>query len=167
LRGLQPQTVCAATDSTSPPSACADRPYGHGTGGELKHAVAVPAHGSTTLWVAVAGSDQGTNDARSHLVSALRDPAAELAAKIASRVAIAKPTQVSLPGDRLLQNAITWGKQNLADLTQTASNLQVRWTNQGTQFPAPIGTVPHARWFAAGYPCAPRLGSGDQPVAWR
>ncbi len=161
FRGPQPQTVCTATDSTSPPSACADGPYGHGTGGELRYSVSVPAHGATTMWAAVAGSDQGPADARSQLARALHDPAAELAAKIASRVAVSKPTQVSLPGDRLLQHAIDWGKQNLADLTQTANNLQIRWTDQGTQYPPPLGTVPHATWFAAGYPDYPWIFATD------
>jgi hypothetical protein len=127
----------------------------------LHYAVPVPAHGSSTLWVAVAGSDQGLTDARSQLAGAIVDPTAELARKIAERVAVAQPTQVSLPGDRLLQNAINWGKQNLADLTQTASNLQIRWTNQGTQYPAPLGTVAHARWFAAGYPDYPWIFATD------
>ncbi|MEO8969517.1 MAG: glycogen debranching protein [Solirubrobacteraceae bacterium] len=161
FRGPQPQTVCTATDSTSPPSACADGPFGHGTGGELRYSVSVPAHGATTIWAAVAGSDQGLTDARAQLARALHDPAAELAAKIASRVAVSKQTQVSLPGDRLLQHAIDWGKQNLADLTQTANNLQIRWTDQGTQYPAPLGTVPHARWFAAGYPDYPWIFATD------
>jgi hypothetical protein len=160
-RGPQPGTVCASSDSTSPPHACDDGPYGRGTGGELRYAIRVPAHGSSTLWVAVAGSDQGLKDARAQLAGAILDPAAELARKIAERVAIAQPTQLSLPGDRLLQHAITWGKQNLADLTQTASNLQIRWTDQGTQFPAPLGTIPHVRWFAAGYPDYPWLFATD------
>ena len=51
-------------------------------------------------------------------------------------------TQLSLPGDPLVQHAVDWGKQNIADLTQSAQNLQIRWTNQGKQFPAPLGTVP-------------------------
>ncbi len=161
FRGPQPQTVCTASDSTSPPSACADGPYGHGTGGELRYSVRVPARGATTLWVAVAGSDQGLADARSQLAGALHDPAAELAAKISARAAVAKPTRVSLPGDRLLQIAIEWGEQNLADLTQTANDLHVRWTGQGTQYPAPLGTVPHARWFAAGYPDYPWIFATD------
>ena len=120
-----------------------------------------PPTARRTLWVAVAGSDQGLADARAQLAGAIVDPTAELARKIAERVAVAQPTQVSLPGDRLLQNAITWGKQNLADLTQTASNLQIRWTNQGTQYPAPLGTVAHARWFAAGYPDYPWIFATD------
>ena len=160
-RGPQTANVCAATDSTSQPSLCGDGPYGKGTGGELHYSVTVPAHGSTTLWIAVAGSDRGLADAHTQLAGALRNPAHELAQKIASRDALAANTQLSLPGDRLLQNAISWGKQNLADLTQTASNLQIRWTNQGKQFPAPLGTVAHARWFAAGYPDYPWIFGTD------
>ena len=160
-RGPQPNTTCAASDSTSPPSACEDGPDGRGTGGELQYDVHVPAHGSSTLWIAVGGSDLGLADAQQQLAAALKDPAGELAAKIAEREAVAQQTQVSLPGDLLLQNAITWGKQNLADLTQTASNLQIRWTDQGTQYPAPLGTVAHAKWFAAGYPDYPWIFATD------
>ncbi|HEY2006109.1 MAG TPA: hypothetical protein VGG87_06640, partial [Solirubrobacteraceae bacterium] len=160
-RGPQPNTTCAADDSTSPPSACEDGPDGRGTGGELHYNVHVPAHGTSTLWIAVAGSDVGLADAHKQLAQALNNPAAQLAAKTAQRQALANQTQVSLPGDRLLQNAITWGKQNLADLTQTASNLQIRWTNQGTQYPAPLGTVAHAKWFAAGYPDYPWIFATD------
>ena len=68
---------------------------------------------------------------------------------------------MSLPGDELLQHAIDWGKQNLADVTQTASDLQIRWTNQGKQFPPPLGTVDHARWFGAGYPDYPWIFATD------
>ena len=138
-------TPCAASDGTSPPSACPDGPFGKGTGGELDYSVTVPAHDSTTLWVAAAGSDQGLSDAKSQLRGALADPQGELGDKMASRDALAANTVVSLPGDRLLQHAIQWGKQNLADLTQSASDLQIRWTNQGKQYPAPLGTVGEAR----------------------
>jgi hypothetical protein len=161
FRGPQPGRVCAADDSTSLPSACDDGPFGKGTGGELRYSVSIPAHGSTTLWIAVAGSDQGHAAAKSELAGALGDPTGELRQKIAARAALAANTRVSLPGDRLLQRAIGWGKQNLADLTQSASNLQIRWTNQGKQFPAPLGTVAHARWFGAGYPDYPWLFATD------
>ena len=156
-RGPQPATVCTSTDSTSLPSKCDDGPYGRGTGGELRYDVTIPAHKTTTLWIAVAGSDLGLADAHAQLASALRNPAGELAQKIATRRALANDTQVSLPGDRLLQRGIAWGKQNLADETQTASNLQIRWTNQGKQFPPPMGTVPHARWYAAAVTGEPSL----------
>jgi hypothetical protein len=161
FRGPQPGHACAANDSISPPSACDDGPYGQGTGGELQYRVTVPGHGSTTLWVAAAGSDRGLAAARSQLAGALSDPAGELRDKIAARQALSRQTQTSLPGDPLLQNAIDWGKQNLADLTQTASNLQIRWTNQGKQFPPPLGTVTHSRWFGAGYPDYPWIFATD------
>ena len=161
FRGPQPGTVCAATDSTSLPSACDDGPFGKGTGGQLRYRIRIPAHGSRTLWIAVAGSDRGLGAARSELAGALSDPAGELATKIASRRALAANTQVSLPGDPLLARAIEWGKQNLADLTQTASDLQIRWTNQGKQFPPPLGTVPFARWFGAGFPDYPWIFATD------
>ena len=156
--------MCAANDGTSLPSACDDGPFGKGTGGQLDYNVKLPANGSTTLWIAAAGSDQGLSDAKTQLAGALKNPGRELSDKIASRKQLASFTQVSLPGDRLLQNAITWGKQNLADLTQTASNLQIRWTNQGKQFPAPLGTVAHARWFGAGFPDYPWMFATDGEI---
>jgi hypothetical protein len=160
-RGPQPGNACAANDSTSLPSACDDGPFGKGTGGELRYSVTVPAHATKTLWVAVAGSDQGLSAAQSELSAALQNPAGQLATKIASRDRLSQWSQVSLPGDRLLQNAVDWGKQNLADLTQRASDLQIRWTNQGHQFPDPLGTVDHARWFGAGFPDYPWIFATD------
>jgi hypothetical protein len=161
FRGPQPGHVCEADDGMSAPSACDDGPFGKGTGGELRYSVTVPAGGSKTLWVAAAGSDNGLGEAQSELSAALQDPDGQLAAKIAARKKLAARSQVSLPGDSLLQNAIDWGKQNLADLTQTASDLQVRWTNQGKQFPAPLGSVGHVRFFGAGYPDYPWLFATD------
>jgi hypothetical protein len=161
FRGPQPGTVCAASDGTSPPSACDDGPFGKGTGGELTYSITVPANGSTTLWVGAAGSDSGMSDAQQQLDAALNDPAQELNDKIASREKLNGYSQVTLPGDHLLQNAITWGKQNLADLTQTAHNLQIRWTNQGKQFPPPLGTVSSAKWFGAGFPDYPWIFATD------
>jgi hypothetical protein len=157
-RGPQGSNVCIADEA---PSKCDDGPFGKGTGGELRYDVTVPAGGSKTLWVAAAGSDNGLGEARSELAAALRDPDGQLAAKIAARKKLAGRSQVSLPGDSLLQNAIDWGKQNLADLTQTASDLQVRWTNQGKQFPAPLGSVGHVRFFGAGFPDYPWLFATD------
>ncbi|HEY7632999.1 MAG TPA: hypothetical protein VH817_20000 [Thermoleophilaceae bacterium] len=170
FRGPQPAPQpghCDANDSTSPPSACSDGPFGKGTGGELQYSVTVPAKGSKTLWVGAAGSNDGStqaasiSDAQSELNAALDNPAKELGAKMAARKKLGSQSRVDLPGDRLLQNSIDWGKQNLADLTQSASNLQIRWTNQGHQFPAPLGTVAHARWFGAGFPDYPWIFATD------
>ena len=95
----------------------------------------VAAGETETVWVSVAAT-------RQDLTTALSNPAAKLAAKTRSRKALADRSRVDLPGDRSLENAVEWGKQNLADLTQTASNLQIRNVAEGKAFPAPVGTVP-------------------------
>ncbi len=159
-RGPQGDHACQDGDQ-SLPSVCDDGPFGHGTGGELRYSVTVPAHGSKTLWVAAAGSDKTLAAARAELDGALRDPAGALAAKVAARNELARRSVISLPGDPQLEHAIDWGKQNLADLTQSASDLQIRWTNQGKQFPPPLGTVAKARWFGAGFPDYPWIFATD------
>ncbi|MFL6161428.1 MAG: glycogen debranching protein [Jatrophihabitantaceae bacterium] len=163
--GPQPGHVCTGTEPGAPadpkPSQCDDGPFGKGTGGELTYSVRLPAHGSRTVWLAVAGSDNGLSDARHQLSEVLEHPASDLAAKLAYRQRLASRTQLSLPGDQQLQNAIDWGKQNLADLTLSARNLRIRWTNQGKQFPAPAGTLARATWIGAGFPDYPWIFGTD------
>ncbi len=158
--GGQSGTKCAGS-SQSMPSGCDDGPFGNGTGGELTYTVNVPGGGSRTVWVAAAGSDESPQAAKRELNAALRDPDKQFAQKVRSRDALAAQSKVTLPGDRQLQEALDWGKQNLADLTQSAENLQVRYTNQGHQFPAPAGTVKRATWFGAGFPDYPWLFATD------
>jgi hypothetical protein len=143
------------------PSECDDGPFGRGAGGQLRYQVTVPAGGSATLWVAVAGSDKGPARARSELAAALRDPNRQLAAKIAARERWGDFTRLSLPGDRRLGRAVDWGKQNILDLTRAAEYLQIRWTDQGRQFPPPAGVVRRARWVGAGFPDYPWMFATD------
>jgi hypothetical protein len=163
--GPQPGHRCTGTEPGAPaepkPSQCDDGPFGRGTGGELTYTLDLPAGGSTTVWLAVAGSDRGLAPARRELTRVLRDPAAKLAAKLAHRQRLSRMTRLSLPGDPLVQDAVEWGKQNLADSTQSAEDLQIRWTDQGKQFPPPLGTVPKATWFAAGFPDYPWIFGTD------
>jgi hypothetical protein len=163
--GPQPGHRCTGTEPGAPaepkPSQCDDGPFGRGTGGELTYTLSLPAGGSKTVWLGVAGSDRGLAPARQELDRLLRNPAAKLAAKVADRHRIARMTRLSLPGDPLVQDAVEWGKQNLADSTQSAENLQIRWTDQGKQFPPPLGTVPRATWFAAGFPDYPWIFGTD------
>jgi hypothetical protein len=163
--GPQPGHRCTGTEPGAPaepkPSQCDDGPFGRGTGGQLTYTLSLPAGGSKTVWLAVAGSDKGLAPARAELAKVLRDPAAELAAKVASRKRVGRMTRLSLPGDRLVEDAVEWGKQNLADSTQSAEDLQIRWTDQGKQFPPPLGTVPKATWFAAGFPDYPWIFGTD------
>jgi hypothetical protein len=163
--GPQPGHRCTGTEPGAPaepkPSRCDDGPFGRGTGGELTYTLSLPAGGATMVWLAVAGSDQGLAPAQQELNRLLEDPAEQLAAKIASRTQLARMTRLSLPGDPLVQDSIDWGKQNLADLTQSAENLQIRWTNQGKQFPPPLGAVPQATWIGAGFPDYPWIFGTD------
>ena len=91
-RGDQGDYVCSApTDNEAPPSKCDDGPFGRGKGGQLRYELSVSAGGTRTLWVAVAGSDEGLAAARTELAAALADPEARLAAACASRITSASP----------------------------------------------------------------------------
>ena len=65
-----------------------------------------------------------------------------------------------LPGNALLQRSLAWGKQNLADLTQTARELDIRWTDEGRQWTSE-GAVPRIGWVGAGFPDYPWLFAVD------
>jgi hypothetical protein len=163
--GPQPGHRCTGTEPGAPaepkPSECDDGPFGKGTGGQLNYSVSLPAGGSKTVWLGVAGSDEGRGKAQGELAKLLSNPSRALAEKVASRQKLADMTQLSLPGDPLVENAIEWGKQNIADLTLEARDLEIRWTDQGKQFPAPSGTVPKATWIGAGYPDYPWIFGTD------
>jgi hypothetical protein len=158
--GPQPGTKCPAS-SQNMPSGCDDGPFGKGTGGQLRYSVDLPAGGTRTLWVAVAGSDKNEADARAQLADALDDPAAALADKIAAREKLAGYSKLSLPGDPRLAQGVDWGKQNIADLTQVAENIDVRYVDQGKAYPAPEGHVARARWIGAGFPDYPWIFATD------
>ena len=68
---------------------------------------------------------------------------------------------MSLPADPLLEQGIEWAKQNLADSVQVAENLQVRWVDEGKQYPPPDGVVPRVRFLGAGFPDYPWLFATD------
>jgi hypothetical protein len=157
-RGDQGDNVCSAEE---PPSQCDDGPFGKGQGGQLRYRLDLPAGGTETLWVAVAGSDEGLAAARDELAAALDDPQAALASKIERRERLAAWTQVSLPGDPQLAQGVDWAKQNLADSTQHSEDLEIRWVDQGRRYPPPAGTLDSARWVGAGFPDYPWLFATD------
>jgi hypothetical protein len=160
-RGDQGDTVCTADTGEVPPSQCDDGPFGRGKGGQLRYEVTVPAGATETLWVAVAGSDEGLHEARRELAAALRDPADALADKIEARERLSRWSRVRLPGDPQLAEGIDWAKQNLADSTQYAEDLEIRWVDQGRRYPRPAGEVEEARWVGAGFPDYPWLFATD------
>ena len=166
-RGPQDQAprpvICGASGPGTPtaPPRCDDTEYGKGAGGQLRYAIDVPAGGATTVWIGVAGAENGPAGALAELGRVLQDPDQALRDKIAARTRAARYSRLDLPGDRLLQQGIEWSKQNLLDSVQEARNLQVRELNAGTNYPAPKGTVPFARWYGAGWPDYPWLFATD------
>ncbi len=108
-----------------------------------------------------AGPTTGWRRQRNALDDALAHPARLLREKVAARQAIARNTQVSLPGDRLLQRSVQWSKQNLAESVQESRDLRIRPTNGGTEYPPTMGSVPKARWYGAGFPDYPWLFATD------
>jgi hypothetical protein len=162
-RGDQGDIECTGTEPAPGPmpSECDDGPFGNGKGGQLRYEVRLKGHDSETLWIAVAGSDEGLGAARAELEKATKDPARALRRKVRDREQASRWTQLSLPGDRRLQDGIDWGKQNLIDSTQAAEDLEVRHVNQGKAYPAPAGEVPYVRFRGAGWPDYPWMFGTD------
>ena len=153
--------VCASDQKPEPmPRDCDDGPFGRGTGGRLRYKVKLPARGSASVWIAVAGSENSIAEARSEFDRLTFRPGRLLDAKRARRARLGRRSRLVLPGDPLLQRSIEWGKQNLADLTQTAKGLEIRWTDEGKQW-TPVGDVARIRWLGAGFPDYPWLFAVD------
>ncbi len=154
--------ICGASGPNTPPTParCDDTAYGKGTGGGLTYDIDVPK-GGRTVWFSVAGSDKGAGEARHDQAAALADPAGLLRSTVAARRVVDRQTQVSLPGDPLLQRSVRWSKQNLAESVQEAHDLKIRPTNAGTTYPAPVGTLKKARWIGAGWPDYPWMFGTD------
>ncbi len=157
-RGDQGDNVCTAQE---PPSQCDDGPFGRGRGGQLRYELQLPARSTETFWIGVAGSDDGLGAADRELSAALRNPDRALRRKVAAREDLAGWTQLSLPGDRRLQAGIEWGKQNLADSTQAAEDLEIRHVDEGRAYPPPAGEVDHVRFRGAGWPDYPWIFGTD------
>jgi glycogen debranching enzyme len=128
--------------------------YGNGTGGSLRWNLSVRGGQETTLWVAVAGSNSSQSEAQSTVQGALNNPASLLAQKVNGRQALLAQTKVSLP-DAVLQDAFDWGKLNMADLTRTVTNAQIRDVDEGRAYPTPVATIPKLTGIGAGYPDYP------------
>ncbi len=159
-RGPQDPAVVCPTDGPAPYT-CDDSAAGKGTGGQLRWQLPLSANTPTTIWFAVAGSDEGLAAARTELAEALADPAAALQEKVDSREEWNSHTEVDLPGDPLLEQSIAWSKQNLVDSVQEAHDLELRAVEEGREYPAAAGTLDSARWLGAGWPDYPWLFGTD------
>ena len=120
----------------SPPSACDDGPFGNGAGGQLRYRVTVkPRDARDGLDRASPARTRACRRRAASSPARCATPAACSPQKAASRAELAQRSQLDLPGDRQLQEAVDWGKQNIADLTQTATDLRIRFVDQGKQYP--------------------------------
>jgi glycogen debranching enzyme len=127
---------------------------GNGTGGELVWNLNLDSNQERTIWIAVAGSNSSRAQAQSAMESALQNPDNLLAQKVDGRRALLARTKVSVP-DAALQNAFDWGKLNMADLTRTVTNAQIRDVDEGRAYPPPAATIPKLTGVGAGYPDYP------------
>src|SRR5215211_5188664 len=130
------------------------RENGNGTGGELVWNLNLGSNQESTLWIAVAGSNSSQSEAQSAAQGALNNPDNLLAQKVNGRQALLAKTKVSLP-DAALQDAFDWGKLNMADLTRTVTNAQIRDVDEGRAYPKPVATIPKLTGIGAGYPDYP------------
>ena len=162
FRGPQDPPVICPVPPGPDQFRCDDTGFGKGAGGELTYKLKLHANRPLTVWFTVAGSDQGLSAAQAEYRAASADPTDELQAKVRRRLALDAQTQVSLPDDPMLAAAVTWSKQNLADLTQQANDVNIRPTEQGTVYPAPIGHLSSMRFEGAGFPDYPWMFATDQ-----
>ena len=146
--------VCPASgpDADPAPVRCDDTAYGQGTGGQLAYRLRLEAGEPTTVWFGVGGSRSGTAEAKATLATLLADPGAALAAKVRGRERVADLTDVSLPGDPLVEQSVAWSKQMLAASVQRSDDVALRVVNAGTAYPAPVATLDSMRWIGAGWP---------------
>ena len=146
-----PSATATGSGYWGPTSASDQSVFGtKGEGGQLTWNLAVPAAGRT-LWLGVAGSQNGQANAGQALQAALANPAGLLQSKIAERDDVAAQTNLQVP-DAGVQQALLWSKLNLADLSRTISDAAIRDTKAGTVYPAPLATVPSLSAIDAAYP---------------
>ena len=139
---------------------------GNGTGGRLRWVIKLAPGQNRTLWLAVAGSHRGESKATTALTHGLANPQGLLNDKIGRRIELFSRSSVNLP-DTTLQDAFDWAKLNMADLTRTVEDMQIRDVDEGRAYPNPVGTVPTATGIGAGYPDYPwYFGTDGAYTAW-
>ena len=155
FRGPQdPAVICPASGPSAPPQPerCDDTEYGRGAGGQLAYKVKLRAGEVKTVWFGVGGSVSGPAQARAELRKALDNPEAALRAVVGSRERLNTLSDVSLPGNRLLEDSVRWSKQMLAASVQEVEDLNLRWVDAGRQYPPRVATLDSMRWLGAGWP---------------
>ena len=144
LRPVRRRAAAAPADQTPAPmpSECDDGPFGRGTGGQLRYHVDVPGSGSTTMWIAVAGSENSVAEARSEFAALIADPAGQLAEKKALARARSRAGRKLDPAGRPAAAGLDRVGQAEPRRPHAAwrPDVDIRWTNQGKEW-TPEGSV--------------------------
>lgn len=111
----------------------------------------VPPQDSLTVWIGVAGSTDSVTQARAALDDALRDPSARLRSRQADRQTLLDRSRITTP-DPHINDALQWGKLNLADLRIDVGRMIVRDVHEGRDYPEPAGEIDDCTGIGAGYP---------------
>ena len=144
-------------------SDCDDGPFGRGTGGQLRYEVTAQGRRApTTLWIAVAGSENSAGEAEREFRRLTRNPERLLARRRSARARRWRAGRGSTcPATGCSQDSIDWGKQNLADLTQTATRPRDPLDQRGQAVDVRGRRRRAISWVGAGFPDYPWLFAVD------
>ena len=154
------------------PRECDDGPFGRGTGGQLRYRVKVKGHRARRSGSPSPARTKSAAEARRELAPAdaqagaarwpRRAPTARALGRWSQRLAAGRTGSC--------RSRVDWGKQNLADLTQEATDIDIRWTDEG-QAVEPEGECPASAGSAPGSPttrgCSPPTASTRRTRASR
>jgi hypothetical protein len=122
--------------------------------GLLSWQLTIAANSSIEIWFGISGTHVFKGEAYGALFAGLANPDGLLSQKINQRVAVLALSNVTIP-DQTAQDAFNWAKLNLADMSRTVLDAQIRDTQEGTVYPSPIAEFPILTGFGAGYPDYP------------
>ncbi|MBV8098289.1 MAG: hypothetical protein JOZ31_03940 [Verrucomicrobia bacterium] len=122
--------------------------------GQLTWQLKIAAGSTVEIWFGVSGTHVFKAEAYGALFAGLANPDGLLSQKINQRVAVLALSNVTIP-DQTAQDAFNWAKLNLADMSRTVLNAEIRDTQEGKVYPPPIAEFPILTGFGAGYPDYP------------
>jgi hypothetical protein len=122
--------------------------------GQLSWQLTIAAGSTVEIWFGVSGTHVFKSEAYGALFAGLANPDGLLSQKINQRVEVLALSNVTIP-DQTAQDAFNWAKLNLADMSRTVLNAEIRDTQEGTVYPSPIAEFPILTGFGAGYPDYP------------
>lgn len=122
--------------------------------GQLSWDLTIAAGSTVEIWFGIAGTHVFKWEAYGALFAGLAAPDWLLSRKIAQRVGVLALSNVTIP-DQAAQDAFNWAKLNLADMSRTVLNAEIRDTQEGTVYPSPLAEFPLLSGFGAGYPDYP------------